>query len=181
MHYKQSPCLFFSYSAKLGLEATKRSTEEQWDQWYQDLPTSRVTSPWAAPEDPSFPNPKSPFSPPLLAVVATFAGGDGGAYPFGAAVGKGGGSRPLFKGVGGRRWRAMGGAAGRGRGLSASTVSVTGVKGDASLANNGGGPQIPLVPSEDRSEASSHRTSWIVVFRKALPVKFIVWSMHEDC
>jgi hypothetical protein len=54
-------------------------------------PTSRVPSPQVAPEDPSFPNPKCPTSPPLLATLAAGAGRDGGAYPSDAAVGRGGG------------------------------------------------------------------------------------------
>jgi hypothetical protein len=41
--------------------------------------------------DPSFPNPKSPTSPPSPGRLATGTGGDGGAYPSGAAVGRGGG------------------------------------------------------------------------------------------
>jgi hypothetical protein len=47
----------------------------------------------------------------------------------------------------------------------------------ASLANNGDGPRISLTPSDDLSEASSHRVGRIVGFRKILPTKFIVRSM----
>jgi hypothetical protein len=58
---------------------------------------------------------------------------------------------------------------------------VDGGEGAASLANNGGGPRIPLASSEDWSDASSHRADWIFVFRKALSAKFIVRSMPGDC
>ena len=54
-------------------------------------------------------------------------------------------------------------------------------RGPAVLPNKGGSPRVSLAPSEDRSEASSHRACWIVVFRKVLPAKFIVRSMPEDC
>jgi hypothetical protein len=57
-----------------------------------------------------------------LAVVAVGSGGDEGAYLFDAAVDRGGVISIVLRG---RRRRAMANTAGRGRGLSASTGSVT--------------------------------------------------------
>jgi hypothetical protein len=86
---------------------------------------SRVASPRAAPEVPPTPTLSPPPHIPLLSTVTAALAVM--AAPF-RPIQRWAGevlSRPRFRGDGGRRRRDIGGVAGRGRGLSASTGSTT--------------------------------------------------------